>query len=148
VTFDFWEREVDPIPGEIGLQPIYEPMLVVRVAGPLGGWLIPGLLDTGSAETLIPAEYLARLGIAKGPRFTLSGAGGRFYAWLGTVDLELRRAKTVRQWSTRVGFDPRRTIAIWGRVGFLNHFTATFDCAKRSVRLRPNETFPPPIYEK
>jgi hypothetical protein len=146
VRFEYREIEVDPLPGEIGLQTIDEPAITVRVVGPSGeGWMIPGVLDTGAAMTLLPIDYMVRLGVEKGPRFELGGGGVRFPAWLGRVDLELSRGRASHQWSARVGFTMRRT-ALWGRAGFLDHFTATFNGLRRSVTLRPNGTAPAPRF--
>ncbi len=128
MRFDYREIVVDPLPGEIGLQTIDEPAISVRVVGPSGeGWIIPGLLDTGAAETLIPLDYMIRLGVEKGPRFELSGGGGKFPAWLGMVDHQVVRGRISQRWSPRVGIHPAsQPHLLWGRGGFLDHFTATF----------------------
>jgi hypothetical protein len=95
MRFEYLQEEVEPLPGERGPQYVFEPIITVRVIGPAGAWLIPGLLDTGAAETIIPRLYLDRLGVPKGPRYELAGAGGTgFPAWLGRVDLELARGRT------------------------------------------------------
>lgn len=54
MRFAYVPQQVHPLPGELGPQIIYEPIIVVRVVGPAGAWLVPGLLDTGACETLIP----------------------------------------------------------------------------------------------
>jgi hypothetical protein len=66
VRFDYAPREVDPFPGESGLQVIYEPIIPVRFVGLQRTYLIRGLLDTGSSITLIPRSYMTKLGL--GPR--------------------------------------------------------------------------------
>ena len=145
MRFDYREIVVDPLPGEIGLQTIDEPAISVRVVGPSGeGWIIPGLLDTGAAETLIPLDYMIRLGVEKGPRFELSGGGGKFPAGSGWSTLRWSEAGYPID-GRRVGFTPRRS-ALWGRGGFLDHFTATFDGLRRSVTLRPNGTGQAPLF--
>ncbi|HEU5118115.1 MAG TPA: hypothetical protein VFT74_15955 [Isosphaeraceae bacterium] len=149
MRFDYIEEHVDPLPGEVGQQIIYVPQILVRVTGPAGTWLIPGILDTGSAETLLPRRYLERLGLDVGPRYNLTGAGGQeFPAWLGQVDLELFQGRrTHYRWSARVGFVVGRDRALWGHAGFLDHFTARFDGLEKVVDLRSNGTFPPPIHD-
>jgi hypothetical protein len=148
VKFNYVERQIEPLPGESDPQFSYDPEIVVRVVGPSEAWLIAGLLDTGSTDTLIPMRFHRRLGVEKGPRFDLRGAGGApFPAWLATVDLELMsRGRVVHRWSARVGFTPVRSRAIWGHNGFLDHFTATFNGLRRTATLRANQTFTPPIY--
>ena len=62
MRFDYLPQEVDPLPGEEGTQILTRPVVVVRAVGPAGAWLIPGLVDTGATETLLPLSYVARLG--------------------------------------------------------------------------------------
>lgn len=144
MRFRYRSRQVDPLPGEVGPQFVYEPVVVVRVVGPRGAWLIPGLVDTGGGESLIPYRLLDPLGLPVGDRFNLASVtGGVFSARVGVVDLELARDGTISQ---SVGFTTTRTRAIWGHAGFLNHFTATFDGRRKSVRLDPSDTFPPRLY--
>lgn len=58
MRFDDVEREVDPLPGESGLQIVHEPIILVRFVGPAGAWLIRGLLDTGASMTLLPRTFI------------------------------------------------------------------------------------------
>ena len=148
VKFNYVERLVDPLPGESGIQYLHEPVIVVRAIGPSGTpWLIQGLLDTGADETLLPMRFRDRQGVARGGRYTLKGAGGSpLVAWIGEVDLEMGSPRASYRWSARVGFTPRRDVAIWGRHGFLNYFTATFDGLRRSVSLRSNGSAPAPRF--
>ena len=145
MRFDYLPQEVDPLPGEEGIQIVSRPVIVVRAIGPAGAWLIPGLVDTGATETLLPLSYVARLGVPRGDRIELAGAGGQLIpAWLSRVDLDLTRGRTLYRWSARVAFVARRGEALWGHEGFLDHFTATFDGLRKRLTLRPNGTFPPP----
>lgn len=91
---------------------------------------------------------MPRLGVPRGERFELTGAvGSPFAAWMGRIDLELGRGRTSHRWAARVGFVPRRDQALWGHVGFLDHFSATFDGLRKRVTLRPNGTFPPSVID-
>jgi hypothetical protein len=62
------------------------------------------------------------------------------------VDLELRSGRVSHAWSALVGFAARRQRGLWGQMGFLEHFVATFDTPGRLLTLRPNGTFPPPLH--
>jgi hypothetical protein len=145
VRFDYTEREVDPLPGESGVQIIHEPIILVRFVGPERSYLIRGLLDTGASMTLVPRSYLRKLSLAPGERARLGTAAGALDHQLGLLDLELRSGRTVHRWSARVGFAPRAdNLALLGHAGFLDHFAVTFDGLRKRVTLRANGTFPPP----
>jgi len=120
VRFDYALREVDPLPGESGLQVIHEPIIPVRFVGPRHAYLIRGLVDTGASMTLVPRSYLTKLGLAPGERIRLRTAAGALDIWLGTLDLELRSERAVHRWSARVGFVPRAdNLALLGHSGSL-----------------------------
>jgi hypothetical protein len=143
VRFDYAEREVDPLPWESGLQVIQEPIILVRFIGPQRTYLIRGLLDTGASMTLLPRSCLTKLGLMPGERMRLRTASGEHEVWLGALDLELRSRRTTHRWSARVGFVPRvDSLALLGHMGFLDHFSVTFDGLRKCVTLRPNGTFP------
>ena len=59
MRFDYSEREVDPLPGEFGVQLIHEPIVLVRFIGPSQTYLIRGLLDTGASMTLVPRAAIS-----------------------------------------------------------------------------------------
>ena len=63
IGFQYLDREVDPLPGEFGVQIIYEPVITARVIGPRRIQLMPGLLDTGSALTVLPFRFAGMLGV-------------------------------------------------------------------------------------
>jgi len=146
VRFSYIEREVDPLPGIPGSERESEPQITVRVGGSASIQIVPGLVDTGASLTLIPMRYLKRLGVEPLGAITLSGSGGSFTAQLARVDLELHSPLAIQAWSSLVAFSARRDRALWGQIGFLEHFLATFDTRRRFLTLRPNGTFPPPIY--
>jgi hypothetical protein len=148
VRFDYAEREVDPLPGEIGPQIIHEPIITVRFIGPDRAYLIRGLLDTGASITRLPRLYLSRLGIAPGEQARLATVAGPFIAQFGTLDLELRSGRTAYRWSARVGFVPRAdNLALLGHDGLLDFFSATFDGLRHRVTLRPVGTLRAPTIE-
>jgi hypothetical protein len=149
VRFDYAEREVDPLPGEIGVQLIHEPIVPVRFIGPGKTYLIRGLLDTGASMTLLPRSYYRKLGMSVAPteRLRLRTVSGSIDVLLGALDLELRSGRARYRWSARVGFVPRAdNLALLGHAGFLDHFSVTFDGSRKRVTLKPNGSFPAPVF--
>jgi hypothetical protein len=146
LRFAYTDRDVDPLPGETGLQTVHEPLVMVRFIGPSRTCLIRGLLDTGAAITLLPRSFMAKLGVEPtAGRGVVGTAAGGLSVQLGTLDLEIRSGRTAYRWSARVGFAPRtENVALLGRDGFLDHFRATFDGGARIVTLRPSGQLPPP----
>jgi hypothetical protein len=109
-----------------------------------------GLVDTGASISVLPMRYMKRLSIEAVGEMPLVASGAKFVAKLGRVDLELRTSITSphsHRWSALIGFDPRRERAIWGQMGFLEYFLASFNTAQRHLTLRPNGTFPAPLFE-
>jgi predicted aspartyl protease len=146
VRFSYIQREVDPLPGIPGSDREWEPQIAVRVGGATSIQIVPGLVDTGASLTLIPLRYLDRLGVEPVGTITLSGGGGPITARLARVDLELHTSRTIHAWSALVGFAARRERALWGQMGFLEHFLATFNTRRHLLSLRPNRSFPSPLY--
>ncbi|HEX8199463.1 MAG TPA: hypothetical protein VF590_03170 [Isosphaeraceae bacterium] len=145
MRFDYAKREVDPLPGESGLQVIHEPIVLVRFIGPERSYLIRSLLDTGASIMLVPRFYMRKLGLIGGERARMGTAAGPLDTQLNTVDLEVRSGRTAYRWSARVGFVLRAdNLALLGHTGFLDHFSVTFDGLRNRVTLTPNGTFPPP----
>jgi hypothetical protein len=154
VRFDYAEREVDPLPGEFGVQIIHEPIIVVRFIGPGRTYLIRGLLDTGASMTLVPRPYFDKLGMSVAPvihlpeteRVRLRTVLGSVDVRVAALDLELGSGQAKYRWSARVGFVPRAdNLALLGHAGFLDHFSATFDGLRKRVTLKPNGTFTAPV---
>lgn len=148
MRFPFIEREVDPLPGIPGSEREWEPQITVRVGGPASVYIVPGLVDTGSSLTLIPMVYIGRLGVAPVGTLNLVSSGVPFTVRLARVDLELRTARTSHTWSALVGFSARHERALWGQTGFLEHFLATFNTQRHLLTLRPNSTYPAPLYTR
>jgi len=149
VRFDYAEREVDPLPGEFGVQIIHEPIIVVRFIGPGRTYVIRGLLDTGASMTLVPRSYFHKLGMSVAPteRVRLRTVSGTVDVLLGTLDLELRSERAKYRWSAQVGFVPRAdNLVLLGHAGFLDHFSATFDGLRKCVTLKPRGIFPAPVF--
>jgi hypothetical protein len=137
--------EYEKVEGDL---PNYEPIVRVHVIGPHGSELIPGVLDMGSVETVIPYPFMAKLGIAEATPDELDSIAGHFTVWYGQVDLALGFGRIPQPWlwSATVAFAKGRDFALWGRLGFLEYFVATFDGPRRYVKLRSAGEFPPPMY--
>ncbi len=125
---------------------VYRPTVPIRFIGPGGDALADGLLDTGADDTLLPDVLIGPLGVVieSGMRARFAGIGGESVsAVFGTIDLELRRRRSVARWSAMVGFynGPR---TILGHSGVLQHFLASFNHRLRLATLRPNATLTPP----
>jgi predicted aspartyl protease len=146
MRFSYIEREVDPLPGIPGSDREWEPQITVRVGGVTSIQIVPGLVDTGASLTLIPLRYLERLGVEPLGTIVLAGVGGSITARLARVDLELHTSRTIHAWSALVGFVARRERGLWGQMGFLEHFLATFNTRRHLLTLRPNGKFPSALY--
>jgi hypothetical protein len=121
---------------------VHRPVFPVHVIGLKGDANLMGLADTGADDTLLLDSLIGPLGvvIAPGDQAVIVGIdGGMTVVRYGTVDLELPGYR----WSARVGFHASfRTV--FGHVGFLDYFTATFNGRRRYVTLTPNATAPAP----
>lgn len=127
----------------------YRPAIQVRVIGLVGDLNLWGILDTGAMECVLPFEVLDAVEPARRPDDEGWIAGyvgeGRPVPY-GTVDLEIILKGKPRRWSAKVAFDPeRRGEALWGMVGFLEHFAASFDSPERHVTLRLKGKPPRPV---
>jgi hypothetical protein len=117
------------------------PFVSVRVEGPTAARrLKSALLDTGSLDTLFPAELAAPLGILlDGERRAIRWRGQRHDVEFHTVELELAEGANVLGWRGRVGFTAAPlTYALLGQRGCLEYFDAKFRGADQIVELEPN----------
>jgi hypothetical protein len=91
---------------------------------------------------------MERLGAVSLGDVELVSSGSRYKGKLARVDLELRSlsSRAAYSWSALVGFSARHESALWGQTGFLEHFLATFNTRDKRLTLRPNGTFPNPLY--
>jgi len=132
--------------GTTRLTLVYRPVAPIRIIGPSGELSAYGLLDTGADDTLLPASSLAPLGAVIDPkaRAKIAGIGGQIItADFATVDLELRKGKSVYRWSAFVGFHDGYKV-ILGQAGGLEHFIASFNHRQRYAILQPNGILPAP----
>jgi hypothetical protein len=147
MQFDYMPFGVKAIPGIPGSEIAYEPLIQVSVSGPGGETIMPGLVDTGAGLTILPRELMGELGVTSLGRYNTTAAGDIDKLWIGRVDFGLKPSRLVHRWSAVVGFSAVHDRALYGQVGFLDYFTATFNVGKRILTLQRNaEPLPPPVY--
>ena len=146
MRFSYIEPEVEPLPGIPGSDVEWEPQIPVRVGGVARLYIIPGLVDTGASLSIVPMIYLKKLGVVPVGRTELRSGRRVFIVQLARVDLELRTARKAYAWSALIGFSDGHGRALWGQLGFLEHFLATFNTRQHLLTLRPNGTFPAALF--
>jgi hypothetical protein len=123
------------------------PFVSVRIKGPTAARrLKSALLDTGSLDTLFPAELAAPLGIVLGgERRAIRWRGQRHEVEFHTVELELAEGVNVLRWRGAVGFTAAPlAYALLGQRGCLEYFDAKFRGADQIVELESNRALPIP----
>jgi len=145
VRFAYERIEVDPSPADLARY-VYRPVVPLTIFGPAGKAGIKGTLDSGAAETILPAYLADEVGVSLRPESqgVLRGADGRpFVVDYGIVDLSVLLGRTRLRWRATVCFHPHRNDALLGDAGFLRHFTVTLNGPGRYATLQPNGKFPP-----
>ena len=123
------------------------PFVSVRIKGPTAARrLKSALLDTGSLDTLFPAELAASLGIPLGgERRAIRWRGRRHEVEFHLVELELAEGANVLRWRARVGFTAAPlAYALLGQRGCLEFFDAKFRGADQFVELELNRALSTP----
>jgi hypothetical protein len=133
-----------PVPGigAIRYAVVHRPVIPFRVIGPSGPVELMALVDTGADDTLVREYLVGPLGVAIHPadQVAITGMGGALtIVRFATVELELSRSGRTYRWSTRIGFYPGLK-PILGHLGFLEHFTATFNGRQRQLTLQPGSS--------
>lgn len=123
--------------------PNWRPIVFLFVEGPNGRVRSKGLLDTGSADTVLPIRLATALGIHLAPATTgLVWRGQHYPMQFGEVDFELATDSMGYQWRTRVGFSPAPLkYFLLGIRGCLQFFDATFCGKDLAVDLTINRSF-------
>jgi hypothetical protein len=122
---------------------------LVRVIGLRAEIDLWGVLDTGAVECVLPYEVHEAVEAAR--RSDDLGALGGFAGpprvlEYGTVDLEVLLKGRPYRWSAKVAFDRERAgEALWGHIGFLEYFNATFHGPERHFTLRLKGLLRPPV---
>jgi hypothetical protein len=135
------EAHTPPNPLQSAVDDPPRPFVSVRIKGPTATRrLKSALLDTGSLDTLFPAELAAALGILLGgERRVIRWRGQRHEVEFHAVELELAEGANVVRWRGRVGFTPAPlAYALLGQRGCLEYFDAKFCGGDQIVELQPN----------
>ena len=127
---------------------LHRPELKVRVSGPgkgSGETVLWGLVDTGAVECILPhaaSEVLRPIWRGYGSHHRLHGRGEAVR--YGQVFLQIRIGHKQIRWPAIVAFSrDREEAALWGRRGFLDHFSVTFNgpgsssSSDSAIRSRP-----------
>jgi hypothetical protein len=146
MDFDYQPRDVDPIAGIPGSGEAWEPAIQVLVTGPSGSEPVGGIVDMGAALTILPREYLGALVIEVVDECPLFVVGKRIKMPLGHVDLGLKVTRTRYRWGALVAFSHYHPRTLWGQIGFLDHFNATFHTRSRRLHLQVNGPLPDTRY--
>lgn len=125
---------------------IARPEIPIRVRGPQGSIEITALIDTGADHVFLSVHLAELLGVEidESPAESAAGAGGNeLKIWPGDVEIEIWQAAEAYRWRVPVGFiesGEDLAAAYLGHLGFLEHFTATFDYVEQTVELLPKAT--------
>ncbi|MDR3632958.1 MAG: hypothetical protein P4L84_03925 [Isosphaeraceae bacterium] len=124
---------------------MWRPVVPLMVFGLSNRVTLTGILDTGSAETLLPVFLVEKIqpAFVAGESSLLQGPDGTLFpVKYGTVDLGIRLKRKTHRWYAKVGFQEGREEALLGHTGFLQFFAVTFNGPERFATLRPGRAFP------
>ncbi len=125
----------------------HRPITAVRISGPGGTWLLDGLLDSGSDDTIFP-EWLAGivgldLHLATEQEIHLAGRAKPLRCRYLSAQLRITDGKQeTYEWDGVVGFVavPMK-FPLLGQAGFLHYFDVSFLGADHMAVLIPNRSF-------
>ena len=143
MRFAYRPLPAEPSPADPAVL-IYQPELLVWVEAARQPFPVRGILDTGSVECILPAMIGGYVGAWKcGQGKVVTASGAEIDVDYGRVFLQivLDKGKTTQiiRWHTVVAFSADRGEddgALWGNVGFLEHFRVTFDGPARHFTIR------------
>ena len=104
-----------------------------------------GLVDTGAAECVLPAEIAEWVRPAWCGEGAITDYSGADHAVrYGLVHLQIRLEKERHRWPAVVAFcSDRKQAALWGRRCFLEYFRVTFDGPGNHFTIRLRGQLPP-----
>ena len=125
----------------------YRPITAIRVSGPAGSWILDGLLDSGSDDTIFPEWVAPMIGVdltqAVSHDIHLAGRGKPIRCHYSSIKIRITDGKQeTYEWDAVVGFIavPMKC-PLLGQAGFLQYFDANFLGADHAVTLSPNRSF-------
>ncbi|MGI8981029.1 MAG: hypothetical protein ACR2FY_17515 [Pirellulaceae bacterium] len=124
--------------------PRWRPLIILFVEGPLARRRVKGLLDTGSADTILPLDLATSLGIklSQAGRAGVTWRGQSYPLQFGDVEFEVTDGNSGYQWQATVGFSAAPIpYILLGNRGCLQFFDATFCGKDLAVDLTINRSF-------
>ena len=125
----------------------YRPITAIRISGPGGTWIVDGVFDSGSDDTIFPEWIAAMIGVdlnlAIEQDIHLAGRGKPIRCRYHLASLRLTDGKhETFEWDGMVGFVavPLKC-PLLGQAGFLQYFDVTFQGANHWVEVIPNQSF-------
>jgi hypothetical protein len=142
MRFAYRPYHVNPSPADPA-SVSYRPDLRVRVCGsggPADGIPSWGVLDVAAIDCILPYEAADRIKPTwcGGMRAITDFAGGSRAVRYGRVHFQVQIGRQRVRWPAVVAFRRDLRDALWGRCGFLDHFSVTFNGPARHfiIRLR------------
>jgi hypothetical protein len=136
-----------PQPSLAGALLRHRPITAIRISGPGGSWILDGLLDSGSDDTIFPAWVAPMIGvdlaIAIDHDIHLAGRGKPIRCRYASAKLTLTDgAFETYEWDAMIGFVavPMKC-PLLGQAGFLQFFDITLQGADHLAILSPNWSF-------
>ena len=125
----------------------YRPIMAIRVGGPAGSWILDGLLDPGSDDTIFPEWVAPVIGLdlsaAVDHHLHLAGRASPLRCRYFSTTLRITDGKQESyEWDAVVGFVaiPLKC-PLLGQAGFLQYLDFNFRGADHIADLSPNASF-------
>jgi hypothetical protein len=136
-----------PQPSLGGAMLRHGPIMAIRISGPAGTWILDGLLDSGSHDTIFPEWIAPMIGVnlAAAIQHDIHFAGRSKPIPCRYASAKLRIADGVQEayeWDAIIGFVavPMKC-PLLGHAGFLQFFDVTLHGADHVADLSPNWSF-------
>jgi hypothetical protein len=125
----------------------YRPITAIRISGPAGTWILDGLLDSGSDDTIFPEWVAPMIGLdltaAIEQDIHLAGRGKPIRCRYASATLRIADGVLeAYEWNAIIGFIavPMKC-PLLGHAGCLQFFDVTFLGADHIAEISPNRSF-------